>query len=274
MYQIIQKNKKTVIKENNDTERIKIETKKYNIYLKKNKYNNALTISFSYNNQNVTHKHKFTDFASIDHYFNKFKGNIPLLCKYLETIFISNLFSINNNNNDDNVTITLFCLLENNNKFINLILPKISTKNKNNYNNNINKNDEFIGDNSDKINLGDAPPSCMADIFIRPNYFYFKTKNKLHEYNIYLDKNEYKEKNYKEIIFKIIEKERDNENTKEYYAYLNLVDFFYLSESYFSLFDYSIEDIYNDLLIIFSNWNYKIEKNKDKLKIFLIVYNT
>ncbi len=89
MYEIIQKNIKTIIKEKNNTETIKIESKKCNIYLKKNKFNSAITISFSQNNKNeITHKNKFKDFASIDFYFLKFKGNIPLLLKYLERILI------------------------------------------------------------------------------------------------------------------------------------------------------------------------------------------
>ena len=51
---------------------------------------------------------------------------------------------------------------------------------------------------------------------------------------------------------------------------MNLIDFFDLSESYFYFFKYSIDDIYDDLLVIFSNHNYKIEKILDKNKIRLI----
>ena len=272
-----QKNKRTIIKQKDNLDVIKIESKKYIIYLKKSKIHNSITISVSPHNKDnkddeITHKKKITDFSTIDYYFIKFKGNTPLLLKYLERLFISNLFSINmNNSNNENLTITLFCLFENNNKFIDIILPKANVKKKNRQMNVVHINDRSNHDNINKTNLGCAPPSNACKNIITPNFFYYKTKIKNLEYYIYLSKNEYKDKNYKEINIQIFENEK--EINIGYYIYLNLVDFFSLSESYYSLFDYSIDDIYDDLIIILSNWNYRIEKHKENLKLIIKVYN-
>ena len=271
------KNKRTIIKLKDNLDVIKIESKKYIIYLKKNKIHNSITISVSPHNKDnkddeITHKTKITDFSTIDYYFIKFKGNAPLLLKYLERIFISNLFSINiNNNNKESLTITLFCLFENNNKFIDIVLPKANVKKKKNQVNVVHINDRGNHDSINKSNLGCAPPSNACKNIITPNFFYYKTKIKNLEYYIYLSKNEYKDKNYEEIYIQIFENEKDS--NIGYYIYLNLVDFFSLSESYYSLFDYSIDDIYDDLIIILSNWNYRIEKHKENLKLVIKVYS-
>ena len=51
-----------------------------------------------------------------------------------------------------------------------------------------------------------------------------------------------------------------------------MVDFLKLSESYFSLFNYSIEDIFDDLLIIFANRNYKIDRH-NKIRLWISIFN-
>ena len=295
-----QKDIKTItIKEKDGSEILKIESKKYILNLSLVNQNNHIIISFSpkdknENNQNnfnseITHKKKFSEFSSIDSYFEIFKDNIPLLFKHLKKLFTLKLFSVDFNNiNDEYITIYLFCLKENKIKLIKIILSNINSKkdNKKSKSKSLGSlsNKEIIDLNNynsrDKQkNLGPGP-LCKnkKSNYNNPNdnniYFYYKIKKKNLQYHLFVNKNEYVTKNYKEIVFKIIEKENDNDLGIEYYAYFNLVDFFELYESYFNLFNYSIDDIYDDLLIILYNHNYRIEKFSDNVKLYVNVINT
>ena len=277
--------KKTTSKENDNFVRIEIRSKKNIISLTKDKQNTHIIISVSPNCKNTDiHKKKFyfTDFISIDElFFSNFKRKINLIFKYLGRLFMSNFYSINYNiKKDDNLTLTLFCLNENKSRPIGIILPKLKPKKKkicDNFNiiieNNINV-DSYNNEKELPINICPAPISILTK---KPNpndsynVFYYKTKTKSIEYFIYVYLNEYKEKNYKEVAFKLIEKENDKDCI-EYNAYLNLVDFLKLSESYFSLFNYSIEDIFDDLLIIFANRNYKIDRH-NKIRLWISIFN-
>ena len=294
MSEILHKNSKSILKEKDNSETIKIESKNYIIYLNKDKNNSYIIISVSSNHKNdkdnINHKKKILDFSLIHNYFIKFKGRIPLIFKYLERMLICKLFCINNNNG--NLIFTLYCLEENKNINIDIIIPNkyfvneinISNKDKNQLGNvQSNLNNSNIKKSFKNRNLGPAPiVGDKNNIIINPNdknkFFYYKTKIKKIEYYIYLYKNEYIQKNYKEIVFKIIEKNELNDigivnEDVEYYAYLNLVNFFNLSEFYFSLFNYSIDDIYEDILIILENHNYKIEKKDNKLKINIKIFS-
>ena len=286
--------KVTTITEKDSAETLKVESKKYILYLILSN-TNSLKISLSPNNKEknnekklkskkidmseVTHTKNISDLSSTDNYFKIFKNNVPLLYKHLKKLFTSNLFSVDYNNiNDDIITINLLCLQENKNKLIEIKLSNVNAKKKyksksvkSYYSNNIFADINIIP--RDKhINLSAGPVCSNKKNWNNPNdnkiFFYFKAKNKNTQYYIYINKNEYIINNYKEIVFKIVEKENDLES--EYCSYMNLIDFFDLSESYFYFFKYSIDDIYDDLLVIFSNHNYKIEKILDKNKIRLI----
>ena len=286
--------KVATIIEKDSIETLKVESKKYILYLILSN-TNSLRISFVPNNKeknnekklkqkkidlsDITHTKNISDLSSIDNYFKIFKNNVPLLYKHLKKLFTSNLFSVDYNNiNDEIITINLLCLQENKNKLIEIKLSNVNAKKKyksksvkSHYSNNIIADINIIP--RDKhINLSAGPVCNNKKNWNNPNdnkiYFYYKAKNKNMQYYIYINKNEYIINNYKEIVFKIVEKENDLES--EYCSYMNLIDFFDLSESYFYFFKYSIDDIYDDLLVIFSNHNYKIEKIIDKNKIRLI----
>ena len=258
-----------------------INTNKYKIELSKNEINIWITITMLKNNENESIEDSYTikisDFYSIDTYFNSFKGNINLIYNYLIRIFNKNLYLIEKDKTDtEKLIIKIDCLKENKREYIQLKLESsnIIKIEEENDNNNLEDNDY------ESINF---LKNCVAAPIVKigannenpndkDNYFYYKNKEKNNEYNIYIYKNEIKEQNYKEIIFKIIDK--GNEKNDEYYSYLNLVDFFHMSEFYFTQFNYSIDEIYDDLLIIFSNHNYKMEKSKNCLKIGITFINS
>ena len=282
MNEISHKKSRSKSKEKDLLETTKIESKKYKIYLKTNKINSYIIISICPKNQsNEIYQKKFVDFSLVDNFFIIFQRNIPLLFKYLERMFKCNLYNITNNKT--NLVLTLFCLQENRDKFIYITLynnnPHLYNKMKDIKNINISieicRNTENSVNGRD--NLFPAPISMDKKYLFIPNeqnnFFYYKIKNKNLIYNIYLNKKEYNNGDYKEIIIKIIENENDNDKGKTYYAYLNLVDFYLISETYFNLFNYSIDDIYDDILIILYNHNYKIEKIFDKVKLFLKIFN-
>ena len=258
-----------------------INTNKYKIELSKNEINIWITITMLKNNENESIEDSYTikisDFYSIDTYFNSFKGNINLIYNYLIRIFNKNLYIIEKDKTDtEKLIIKIDCLKENKREYIQLKLESsnIIKIEEENDNNNLEDND-YESMNLLK-NCVAAPIVNIDDNNENPNdketYFYYKNKEKNNEYNIYIYKNEIKEQNYKEIIFKIIDK--GNEKNDEYYSYLNLVDFFHMSEFYFRQFNYSIDEIYDDLLIIFSNHNYKMEKSKNCLKIAITFINS
>ena len=105
---------------------------------------------------------------------------------------------------------------------------------------------------------------------INNNIFYYNFKKK--DYYINLYKNEIKSKKYKEIIIKIIDK-KDNNNIIQYKTYLDLVDFLHLSKPYYHLFNYSIDDIYDDLLIILYNHNFKLDIRNKNIRFYFNIFN-
>ena len=267
-----------------------INTNKYKIELSKNDVNIWITITLvkriddeNDSEINSSYKIKISDFTLIDSYFNSFKGNIVLIYKYLIRIFNKNLYLIEKDkSNNEKLIIKIDCLKENKKENIVIKLDSLDKikKDEENEQENINMEEE---EESEENNI--SIKNCLAAPLVgedkkieNPNdneiafYYKNKEKNKFIEYNLYIYKNEIKEHNYKEIIFKIIENR--NPGIDEYYAHLNLVDFFHMSEFYFSQFNYSIEEIYDELLIIFSNHNYKIEKSKNFLKIAITILNT
>ena len=261
-----------------------INTNKYKIELAKNDVNIWITITLvkhmdEENKENYSYKVKISDFTLIDSFFNSFKGNIALIYKYLIRTFSKNLYIIEKDKTSNDILIVkMECLKENKKEHIQINLDSLNKIKKDEEN-----EEDIIMKQEDNENIDNSFKNCLAAPLVgdnknlenpndKENFFYYKNKEKNNEYNIFIYKNEIKEHNYKEIIFKIIEKQISGND--EYYAHLNLVDFYNMSEFYFSQFNYSIDEIYDVLLIIFSNHNYKMEKTKNFLKIAITFLNT
>ena len=260
-----------------------ITANKYIINLEKNEKNIWIKVNFDKNGTQSSFRIKISDFSKIDSYFNGINNKISAIYNYLLLVFNKNTFEIEKDqNNDDILIIKIDCLKENKKENIilklksynDLIIDEDDEKT-NNYDNN-NFLNEINNFNSDSINCIAAPIITDKTKIKNPNdkneYFYYKKNDKDNEYNIYFYKSEVKKNLYKEIIFKIIEKKESGD--KVYYSYLNLVKFFEISESYFNKFHYSIEEIYDNLLLIFFNHNYIISKFKKFLRVSLSYINS
>ena len=207
-----------------------------------------------------------------------FRKNISLLFKYLKRLIKAQLFSINyNNNNEEILSFTLIGLKET--RQINIEIILYNENNKSLHNNKNDNNEQNINeDNKDNNELNLLPPAPIVKYSKdkneeNNNIFYYNPniKNTKTVYYLYVYKNEYIEKNYKEIILKFVEKEKEKDSI-EYYRYLDLIDFFNISKSYYGLFDYSIDDIYDDLLINLSNHNYIIDKSSNKCRLWFFIF--
>ena len=159
----------------------------------------------------------------------------------------------------------------------NMILEKDSNdeendcdNDKNNYsldNNEINNASEDDGSEIKiNINCGPAPLIFPSEISTKDNTFSYQIKNKNFNINIY--KRNYKEGKYQEIIFEIID---SKDNT--YCAYINFGDFLNLNKRYYELFDYSIDDIFDDFLIIFNNNNFGLKILTNKIELSYSINN-
>ena len=198
--------KVTTITEKDSAETLKVESKKYILYLILSN-TNSLKISLSPNNKeknnekklkskkidmsDVTHTKNISDLSSTDNYFKIFKNNVPLLYKHLKKLFTSNLFSVDYNNiNDDIITINLLCLQENKNKLIEIKLSNVNAKKKyksksvkSYYSNNIFADINIIP--RDKhINLSAGPVCSNKKNWNNPNdnkiFFIIKQKIRMH----------------------------------------------------------------------------------------------
>ena len=280
-----------IIVEDN-SELLEIKSKKYTIDVSKDKKNNFILISIIRKEKiSLRYKRKlnYSDFLSLNaDFFIAFKNNILLLFKYLKRLVKAHLFSINYNIIDEEIlTFTLISLKDTKQIVIEIILYNENNKslviNKNDNNIEQNNNDNIDIDNEDdkdnnELNLLPAAPivTFTKDENEENNNIFIynpSIKNTKTVYYLYVYKKEYKEKNYKEIILKFVEKEKEKNNI-EYFLYLDLIDFLNLSNSYYGLFDYSIDDIYDDLLVNLSNHNYIIDKSCNKCRIWLFIFTS
>ena len=291
---------------------VKSFSKKYKVLLSLKNSDKSIFISITNNNIIYEKELAFKDITKDNEdFFIPFRNDIVILFKYLERLFYSKLISITSyNNNSDDYIILSICFIQNqkekqiqiaisgnnNNKIILNENETQTTKNKNSIENiestkDLNTNDELIksidvqfsneilnNHENKKKNYDCAPvpflslnmPKLNLNINKDNNIFYYK-KNKF-DYCINLYKNIIKSKEYKEIIFKITEKD-DNNIITVYNSYFNLKDFLKIYDSYYSLFNYSIDDIYDDFLIILYNKNFDIYKFKDKLRLNYMIPN-
>ena len=141
-------------------------------------------------------------------------------------------------------------------KLNNIIIPKI----KDNFN-----DDYYLDIKEEESNNRPCPPVVNTNIFI------YLTKRK-EEYKIEITKSD------TDIIFTITESQNETEKEddnqlKEFIARKNFIDFLYLAESYYLLFNGSLDDIYSDLLFNFYNNNFELRKIKKEIRIYIYVFN-
>ena len=281
--------KSYIIIEDN-SELLEIKSKKYTIDISKDKKNNYILIVIIQNEKNMLrYKRKlyFLDFLSLNYdFFIAFKKSIPLLFKYLKRLIKAHLFSVDYNNNEEILSFTLICLKETKQIVIEIFLYNESNKlmhinrgdnqSEKNDRNELNQNNNN-GNDYNELTIFQAAPVAIDSNDRKEennNVFYYNpnVKNTKTVYYLYVYKKEYIERNYKEIILRFVEKEK--EKNTEYVIYLDLIDFFNLSKYYYSLFDYSIDDIFDDLLLNLSNHNYIIDKYNNRCRLWLFIFNS
>ena len=261
--------------------------KNYIIEINKDEKERKLIIKISLNNISHTKDFSFEDIKKIDFdFFYPFENNLLLLYKYIVRLLRAKLFDITTNNEKmESLSLCLYCLKNNKIKTIIINIPSnkysqengiilsenkninLENANSNNFIDNNNGSEEDRKNKNEDYNIGSAPAPKIN-----------KKKNK-YEYKIYLKKikNLYqKTKEYREIEIKIEQKiiNKNNEEKKIiYYDYLDSQDIFGASITYYNLFDFSIDDVFDDLNIIFYHKNYRFEQGKDCIKLFFNVFN-
>lgn len=230
-------------------------TKVYTAYIRLNKKSDYIKITVEPNVNSKTYC-KYLTLEEINSvakdYFTPFKNSISKLFKYIIRSFNSKLINIIECDNNT-LVLNLICLKNNSKHFIPIKLTETNSNNEEEKTD-IKKN-EFENVSIPNNNPGD-------------NVFHYSLNKK--RYKIYLDKIHYKYniKDYTEIIIKLYD---DNTNNIEHIIYLNLIDLFQLSEKFYELFIFSMDDIYDHFLIILHNKNYNIKLLNDKISLFYYV---
>jgi hypothetical protein len=304
MTQNLKLNSVTSLKNFSDAKVFEIKSyyKTFGVSLNLDEINKKIIFSVSQKNHNDVIKYRksisFVDLTQIDlNFFIPFKNDIIILFKYLIRLLKSKMLSIRTSDYDNNIVLILHCLKENKSNPIEIEIPNVDSDSEQPENENdeyekkedinsledIKENNDNIEGESGKLNNNiettDVNDYNCASVINSSgnlyndsisNIFYYNLKKK--DYFIYLYKNEFKIKGYTEIIFKIVCKE-DNDDI-EYFAYKDLLDFIHLSRPYYNLFNYSINDFYDDLFIILYNHIFKIEIANKKLILFIQIFNS
>ena len=234
------------------------EKEKADISIKLEQEEKYILINFCKNANEITHKTKFSFRKIKDNdieFFYPFNNDIILLFKFLYRICKVNYYQLNYDRNDS-VIMTLLCFYHRSMKFINIIIPKIQE--------NSEENNYLELKEEEETNNRPCPPVANSNVFI------YLTKRK-EEYKIEITKSDYA------ITFSITEIpneeiEEDNQN-REFIAIVYYEYFLYLSESYYLLFNGSLDDIYSDLLFNFNNNNFELRKVKRDIKLLFYVFN-
>ena len=282
------------IKEKEKVDNFQTQYKKYKIEINKDMNNSKIIINIA-NNNKITHKKSFSfeDIEKCDfEFFVPFNNNLLILYKFLIRFLRAKMFELTEKN--EYISLVLYCLKNNELKSIIIDIPSIPLENgiKNNNKDRyfeeiseenlaINNNNESEEDNkniNEEYNIGSAPAPNLKK---RRNKYkselsVYEHSNK--KYNIELKKieNLYNNtKEYREIEIKInkVTKRFNNNESIIYYDYLDSQDIFDASIPYYNLFDCSIDDVYDDLNIIFYHKNYRVETGKDCIKLFFQVFN-
>ena len=284
---------------------IKYASKTFRVFLSLDTKKNLIIISITYadiSNKNTIYENSFSfkDISTgIEEFFIPFKNDMIILFKFIERLFIAKLvyIKINYNNSDDYLSLSFYVMMDCREHLIQLTIPKKNEDNSKNSNSNNSslKSSHYNFDNifnntlnKERKNCNSAPlpfflgetPKAKDDIKDKDinlksetgelSSFIYKIK-KLN-YQITIWKNEIKSMKFKEIVFQICEIE-ENKTKCEYKEYFNLIDFFETAKPYYDLFNYSIDDIYDDFIIIFYNKNYEIFKAKDRIKLYYFIPN-
>jgi len=207
------------------------------------------------NESKITHRTIF-NFDNIKEndieFFYAFNGNIILLFKFLNRMFKANYYKLKKGKNED-IILTLYCFLNKTMKFINI---------------QIQKNDKIITDDDFFISNEDLTFNKPCAPVHKNNVFFYSNKS---IYKIKITKKK------SEIEFHIIEDNIINKikgyESQEFLIKKNYDDFIKLSHGYYSLFNGSLDDIYEDLLINFYNENYKLRLSHSKMILSLYVFN-
>ena len=282
------------IKEIEKLDKFQTQYKNYKIEINKDMNNSKIIINIA-NNNIITHKKSFSfeEIEKFDYeFFVPFHNNLLILYKFLIRFLRAKMFELTEKN--EYISLVLYCLKNNELKSIIIDIPSIPLENgiKNNNKDRyfeeiseenlaINNNNESEEDNkniNEEYNIGSAPAPNLKK---RRNKYkselsVYEHSNK--KYNIELKKieNLYNNtKEYREIEIKInkVTKRFNNNESIIYYDYLDSQDIFDASIPYYNLFDYSIDDVYDDLNIIFYHKNYRVETGKDCIKLFFQVFN-
>ena len=274
---------------------IKSSSKLYNVFLSLSPSKKIITFSISHrdlSNKIILYE-KSLSFKDISienkDFFIPFKNDIVNLFKFIERLFMTKLVSIKNNyNNSMDFLSLLIYIAKDNEEF--QIQYKIPKKCVNNINISSSKYEEnnmkniYISNFKKRQNCDCAPVPFLTGVTPKPeeenknkiitgenNIFYFTKKKYNFCINIY--KYEIKSEQYKELVLKVSEKDDEKDENIEYCIYLNLMDFINIAKSYYTLFNYNIDDIYDDFLVIFHNKNIDIESTKNKIKLFYLIPN-
>ena len=252
---------------------IKSSSKLYNVFLSLSFSKKIITFSISHkdlNNKIILYEKSFsfTDISTENEdFFIPFKNDIVNLFKFIERLFMTKLVSIKNNyNHSMDYILLLFYIAKENKEFqIQFQIPKKCINNikisSSKYEENNIKN-IYISNFKKRQNFDCAPVPFLTGVTPKPeggnknkviigdnNLFYFTKKKYNFCINIY--KYEIKSKHYKELVLKVSEKDEEKKENIEYCSYLNLMDFISIAKSYYTLFNYNIDDIYDDFLAIF-----------------------
>ena len=254
------------------------------------KNNNKIIITIvDKNTKDVRNQNSFS-FEEIEEYdsafFQPFNRSIDILYKYLTRLLLAQLIYVEIcKERKDIIFINLICIKNNEITPIKIVIPSINSEN--NLNNirkdKINKEKEiekysYNNENiiEDNFNIASAPVVSSIrkknnKYNIHSNEMKFKKK-----YNIELSKieNQNGEKKYKEIEF-VISSIRDN--NIRFYNYLNDLEIFndQVKEAipYYSLFNDSIDDVFDDLNITIKNGNYRYDVSNKSIKLFFQIIN-
>ena len=207
------------------------------------------------NESNITHqtKYNFDNIKENDiEFFYAFNNDIILLFKFLCRILKANYYKLKKNKNGE-IILTLYCFLNKAMKFINILIPK---------NDKIITDEDFFIKEEEEINNKPCAPVPKNNVF-------FYSAKTLYKIKITKKKSE--------IVFHIFEDDIFNQlkgiKNKEFLVKKNYDDFIKLSHGYYSLFNGSLDDIYEDLLINFYNENYKLKIYNSKIILSLYVFN-
>ena len=255
------------------------------------KNNNKIIITIADKNTKNVRNQKSFSFEEIEKYdstfFLPFNRSIDILFKFLTRLLLAQLIYVEIcKERKDIIFINLICLKNNEIRSIKIDIPSINFEN--NFNNirndkinkekviekySYNNNNNIIEDN---FNVASAPVVSSIKKNINKYNIHSNEMKFNKKYNIELSKKENQNggKTYKEIKFEI---SSISDNNIRFYNYLNHLEIFNdkVKEAipYYSLFNDSIDDVFDDLNITIKNGNYRFDVSNKSIKLFFQIIN-